>query len=65
LGIGRGNEDLCGPHSSPNIIQAVTLTRMTLAGHVVGIGRGNKGFWWGNLMKRDQQEDLNLDGRII
>jgi hypothetical protein len=23
------------------------------------------GFWWGNLRKRDQLEDLGLDGRII
>jgi hypothetical protein len=23
------------------------------------------GFWWGNLKKRDELEDLGVDGRII
>jgi hypothetical protein len=23
------------------------------------------GFWWGNLRKRDQLQDLDTDGRII
>jgi hypothetical protein len=23
-----------------------------------------KGFWWGNLRKRDNLEDINKDGRV-
>jgi hypothetical protein len=26
---------------------------------------GGQEFWWGDLMKRDQLEDLGIDGRII
>jgi hypothetical protein len=25
----------------------------------------HRGFWWGNLRKRDLLEDLGIDGRII
>jgi hypothetical protein len=33
--------------------------------HVQGRGEVHTGFWWGNLSKRDQFEDLGIGGRII
>ena len=34
--------------------------------HVVRMGRDlYKGFWWGNLRKRDHLKDLGIDVRII
>jgi len=35
--------------------------------HVGLMGRGEtyKGFWWGNLWKRDHLEEPSVDGRII
>jgi len=29
------------------------------------VGEEYKGFWWGNLRKRDHLEDPGVDGRII
>jgi hypothetical protein len=33
--------------------------------HVWRRGEMHKGFWWGNLRKRDHLENPGVDGRII
>jgi hypothetical protein len=33
--------------------------------YVWGRGEVHTGLWWGNLKKRDNLEDLSVDGRII
>jgi hypothetical protein len=61
------NEELYDLYSSTNIIPVIKSRRMSWAGHVARMGRGEvrTGFWWGDLMERDHLKDLGIDGRII
>jgi len=45
----------------------ITSKRITWAGHVARMGRGEAyaGIRWGNLRERDHLEDPGLDGMII
>jgi len=54
-------------YPSPKIDPMIKSRRICLAGHVVGMGRGEAytGFWWGNLKERDHLGHPDLDGRII
>jgi len=60
------NEELNDLYCSPNIVRVIK-SRMTWAGHVARVGRGEvyTRFWWGNLRERDHLEDPDIDGRII
>ena len=46
-------------------MRVVKSRRMRWAGHVVRMGDGCTGFWWGNLRERDHCADPDVDGRII
>jgi len=61
------NEEPDNLYSSPNIIRVIKLRRMTWAGHVARMGRGEAytGLWWGNLRERDNLEYTSVNGRII
>jgi hypothetical protein len=60
-------EDLNDLYRSPDIIRVIKSRKMRWAGHVARVGRGevHTRFWWGELIKRENFEDLGLDGRII
>jgi hypothetical protein len=62
--ISIGISDL---YSSPTIVRVIKSRKMRWAGNVARMGRGEActGFWWGNLRKRDQCRDPDVDGRII
>jgi hypothetical protein len=61
------NEELHNLYSSPNIIRIIKLRRMRFAGYVARMGRRGMhvGFWWGSQKERENQEDLDVGGRII
>ena len=51
-------------YCSPNIVWAIKL-RMRWVGHVARMGEKHTGFWWGDLMERDDLGDPGVDGKII
>jgi hypothetical protein len=61
------NEVLHDLYSSPTIVRVIKSRRMSWAGNVARMGRGEvcTRFWWGNLRERDQWGDPGVDGRII
>jgi hypothetical protein len=61
------NEALHDSYCSPNKIRVIKSRRMSWTGHVAYMGREEVpiGFWWGNLKKGGQMEDLHVDGKII
>jgi hypothetical protein len=61
------NEELHKLYPWPNIIRIIKSRRMRRVGNVARMGiRGIlAGFWWGSKKERDQQDDLDLDGRTI
>jgi hypothetical protein len=61
------NEDHYCLNPSPNIIRVINSRRIRWEGYVAKweTGKVHTGFWWGNLMERDQLEHPGADGRII
>jgi hypothetical protein len=61
------NEELHNLYCSPSIIKMIRSWRMRWAGYVATMGRRGMhvGFWWESQKKRDNQEDLDVGGRII
>jgi hypothetical protein len=63
------SDDLCPPdmYPSPNIVRVIKSRKMTWAGHIARMGRGEActGFWWRNLREKDHWEDPGVDWRII
>jgi len=61
------NEELNDLYCSPKIFRVIKSRIMRWSGHVARMGRGeaDRGFWWGNLRKRDHLGDSGLDGKII
>jgi hypothetical protein len=61
------NEELHNLSYSPNIIGMIKARRIRCAGHVARIGTKiiYTGSWWESQKERDQQEDLDIGGRII
>jgi hypothetical protein len=61
------NEELNGLYSSPNIVRVIKSKRLSWAGHVARMGKGElcTGFWWGNLRERDRWGHSGVDGRIM
>jgi len=59
-------EELYVLYSSQNIFRVIKSSRRW-AWHVASIGgrRGVYRVWWGDVMERDQLEDLSVDGRIL
>ena len=53
-------------YSSPNFIGVMKARRMRRAGYIAHMGDrgGTNGFWWKNLVYRDQLEDLRLHSRM-
>ena len=53
--------------TSPNVIRVIKSRITRRAGHVARMGRGKvyTGFWWEDLMERDQLQDRGVDDRII
>jgi hypothetical protein len=51
-------------YSSPTFVPVIKSRKMTWAGHVAPIGRGEActGFWWGNQRERDHWGEPDLDG---
>ena len=47
--------ELSDLYSSPNIFRMIKSRRISWAGHVARLGRGEAyiGFWWGNLRERN------------
>ena len=61
-------EEFYDLYCSLNIIWVMKSKRMRWAGHVAHTGDRREvhiGFWWGDLVERDHQEDSGIDGRII
>jgi hypothetical protein len=74
--FGRRREEVKGewrkPHEvndlfSPDIVRVIKLRRVSGAGHVARMGRGNAYTWFclGNLKESDHLEDGGGEGRII
>jgi hypothetical protein len=61
------NEELYDLYSSTNIIPMIKSRRMSWAGQVARMERGEvrTGFCWGDLMERGHLKDLGIDRRII
>jgi hypothetical protein len=57
------NDELYSPYSSPNNARVIKSRRMSWAGRVARMGRGDvlTGFWLGGPKGRDQWEDLGVD----
>ena len=51
-------EELNDLYCPPNIMPVIKSRRMRWAGHVARMGTGEAyaGFWWGNMMERDNLE---------
>jgi len=49
------------------VILAIRSRKMGGASHVASISEERKiqGIWWGNLMKRENLEDMGVDGNTI
>jgi hypothetical protein len=60
------NDELHSLYSSPNIVRVIKSRRMSWAGHVACMGRGEvfTGFWLGGPKARGHWEDLGVGGRI-
>jgi hypothetical protein len=52
-------------YSSANIIRVIESRTVRWAGHVTWTGETHTGFWWGDLMKRDHFEGLDVNWRMI
>ena len=61
------NEKLNDQYALSSTIRLIKSRRMKWAGYVecMGTAEVRKGFWWGNLMKRDHLEDPGVVVRII
>jgi len=61
------NEELHNLYSSPNIIWVTKSRKTRWTGHWLVWGRTGveTGFWCKNLIKRDNLQDVGVDGRII
>jgi hypothetical protein len=60
------NDELHGLYSSPNIVGVIKSRRMSWAGHVARMGRGEMfpEFWLRGPKARDHWEDLCIGERI-
>jgi hypothetical protein len=60
------NDELHGPHSSPNIVRVIKSRRMKWVEHRACMGRRKvfTGFWLGGPNGRDHWKDLSIGGRI-
>jgi len=60
-------EEFSDLYSLPNIVPVVKSRRLSWAGHVARMARGElrTGFWWGSLREGVQWGDPNVHGRII
>jgi hypothetical protein len=61
------NEKLNVLYYLPTILRVIKSIRISWAGHVARMGRGEAcaGCWWGNLRERHHWGDSGVDGRII
>jgi hypothetical protein len=61
------NGKLNNPYCSPNIVRVIKSRRMRRAGRVAHMRRGEviKGFWWGNLRKRDHLRNPGVHEKIL
>jgi hypothetical protein len=55
------NEELNDLYPSHNIVRVIK-SRIRWAGHAARMGEAYIGFWWGNLMERDNLGDPGVDG---
>jgi hypothetical protein len=60
------NDELHDLYSSPNIVRVIKARRLSWAGHVARMRRGEvfTGFWLGRPKARGHWEDLGVCGRI-
>jgi hypothetical protein len=61
------NKELCGLHSSPNIVRVIKSRRLRWTGRVACMGREKvyTGLWYVNFREIHNLVDTGADGRII